>query len=71
MARTVTVPLVTGMLIRARKVPGDAPSKVFCRGIGGNGNRGQPRPDHRATGHIEIRELDVVLLPHRRLEMGN
>src|SRR6266545_6793077 len=28
-------------------------------------------PDNTQTGHIEIRQLDLVPLPHRRLAMGN
>jgi hypothetical protein len=29
------------------------------------------KPDNAQTGHIEIRQLGIVLLPHRRLAMGN
>jgi hypothetical protein len=29
------------------------------------------KPDNTQTGHIEIRQLDIVPLPHRRLGMDN
>jgi hypothetical protein len=32
---------------------------------------GPTKPDITQTGHIEIREVDIVLLPHPRLAMGN
>src|SRR5947207_3532474 len=28
-------------------------------------------PDHRQSGHVEIREVDIVLFPYRPLAMGN
>jgi hypothetical protein len=36
-----------------------------------NPKAGPTKPDNTQTGHIEIREVDIVLLPHRRLAMGN
>src|SRR5262249_8141498 len=29
------------------------------------------KPDNTQTGHVEIREVDIVSLPHPRLAMGN
>jgi hypothetical protein len=49
-AQDVTVPPVTGVLIRVRKVPETLPAKYSVVAFEGTGivDRGQRRPDHRS-----------------------